>query len=141
MTRTSPNVSDDVLRRIADAIEEISRNDSLQRTKKQIERLTDLSHPTVARAFAQDLRDETSFALNVRFAGLNPVSKGLSPKQQELRQEKRDLEAARARIIELEAERDTHLQVLFAYFVRSAPEDPSPSVVPINRKVRGAASL
>lgn len=112
-------VSDDVLRRIADAIGESTSNNELRRTKKQIERIAQLSHPTVARAFAQDLREDTPFAINARFAELNPVNKGLSPKQLAERQEKQDL---RERILELETERDAHLQALYAYFVASAPK-------------------
>lgn len=136
MKSSNISVSDDVLRRIADAIDEIASNDELQRTKRQIENLAGLSHPTVARAFAQDLREETPFAINARLAALNPVSKGLSPKQQEERQEKTELESARNRIVELETERDAHLQALYAYFVSTSPDDPEPTVVPINRQVR-----
>lgn len=131
-------VSDDVLRRIADAISEIASNDELPRTKEQIEKLAQLSHPTVARAFAQDLREETPFAINARFAELNPVNKGLSPKQQVERREKQDLQAALDRITELETERDMHLQALYAYFVSVSADDPSSPVVPINRQVRKA---
>lgn len=138
MTRTSPSVSEDVLRRIADAIDEIAGNDELQRTKRQIEKLAGLSHPTVARAFAQDLREETAFAINARLAALNPVIKGLSPKQQAERPEKQDLQALLDRITELEAERDTHLQALYACFVSASADGPSSPVVPINRQVRKA---
>ncbi|WP_147037821.1 hypothetical protein [Microbacterium aerolatum] len=134
-------MSEDVLRRIADAIDEIASNDELQRTKRQIEKLASLSHPTVARAFAQDLREKTPFAINARFAALNPVNKGLSPKEQVARREKQDLEAARERIVELETQRDAHLQALYAYFVASSPKEPSPTVVPINRAVRKADGL
>jgi len=138
MKSSNISVSDDVLRRIADAIDEIASNDELRRTKRQIEKLAGLSHPTVARAFAQDLREETRFAINARFAELNPVNKGLSPKQQAAKREKQDIEAAQERIAELEFERDAHLQALYAYFVASAPAEPSPTVVPINRAVRKA---
>ncbi len=138
MRSNAITVSDDVLRRIADAISEIASNDELRRTKKQIEKITQLSHPTVARAFAQDLREETPFAINARFAELNPVNKGLSPKQQVERREKQDLDAARERILELETERDAHLQALYAYFVATSIDEPDPTVVPINRGVRKA---
>lgn len=141
MRSNAITVSDDVLRRIADAIDEIAGNDDLQRTKKQIEKLAKLSHPTVARAFAQDLREETPFAINARFAALNPVQKGLSPKQQALRKQKEDLEVARARILELERERDAHLQALYAYFLNAGHDDPDPAVVPINRKARHSEGL
>lgn len=138
MKSTNISVSDDVLRRIADAIDEIASNDELQRTKRQIEKLAGLSHPTVARAFAQDMREETSFAINARLAALNPVRKGLSPKQQQERQNQQDVESARERIRELETERDAHLQALYAYFLATSTDEPDPTVVPINRSVRKA---
>nr|WP_314841390.1 hypothetical protein [uncultured Microbacterium sp.] len=142
MKSNNMSVSEDVLRRISDAIDEIASNDELQRTKRQIEKLASLSHPTVARAFAQDLREETPFAINARLAALNPIARGLSPKQQVAKREKQDLEDARERIAELEAERDAHLQALYAYFISNteSPHDAT-KVVPINRKVRNGDGL
>lgn len=53
MTSEIP-VSDDTLRRIHGALDEIARDPSTRRTKREVERISGLSHDTVARAFRQD---------------------------------------------------------------------------------------
>ena len=48
-------VSEEVMERISDAIDALRRDESLARTKRELERLSGLSHATVARAFVQDV--------------------------------------------------------------------------------------
>lgn len=47
-------VSEAALHQVSEAIDSILHDPSLSRTKRQIEKISGLSHATVARAFVQD---------------------------------------------------------------------------------------
>ena len=73
MSAPSKIVSVSVMERISTAIDALKIDDTLPRTKRELERLSGLSHATVARAFIQDTReqhDQTSnpWRLTERFA-------------------------------------------------------------------------
>ena len=70
-------VSEEVMERISDAIDALRRDESLARTKRELERLSGLSHATVARAFVQDRSNQLNelasnkWRLSERFAAVS----------------------------------------------------------------------
>ncbi len=126
-------VSDDVFARISAAIDEMSGSATLKRTKREIEQLAALSHATVARAFAQDLLVPSKHAINERFNALLSETGGLSVAAVKERDKDKELKAAKDRNKQLIDERAMHLQVIYALWLATQPEEPAAPVVRIKR--------
>ncbi|MCT1365057.1 MULTISPECIES: hypothetical protein [unclassified Microbacterium] len=126
-------VSNDVFERILVAIEEMSGSSTLRRTKREIENIAALSHATVARAFAQDLREPTRYAINERFSALQGETGGLSVDGMKQRTTDDELEESRARVKALEDERAIHLQTIYALWLAVQPDESAAPVVRIKR--------
>lgn len=133
MNLTPAPVSVEVFERIVDAIQEISDSETLKRTKRQIENLSGLSHATVARAFAQDLREPNDYAITERFAALQSVLGTRSVAEDAERTKDEELEARRTRIKQLEDERAQHLQMIYALWLASQSNEPASPIVRIKR--------
>lgn len=63
-------VTSEVFVRIAQALDEMSHDDNAKRTKREVERRSNLSHDAVDRAFKQDMKDETQWGINHKFTAL-----------------------------------------------------------------------
>lgn len=98
-------VSAPVLEKITLALQQMRADPTMPRTKRQIERLTCLSHDTVARAFRQDAQQPNRhYPLNVQFqalldaegktSGVAASDRDAAGQVRELRAKVRDLEVA-----------------------------------------------
>ncbi|PCE13539.1 hypothetical protein AUC47_06905 [Microbacterium sp. SZ1] len=126
-------VSDDVFERVLAAIEVMAGSATLRRTKREIEKVAGLAHATVARAFAQDLREPTRYAINERFNALQGETGGLSAEGVEERNKDEQLEQGKERIKVLEGERAVHLQTIYALWLASQPDQSAAPIVRIKR--------
>lgn len=128
-----PRVTDDVMRRVADAITVISHNPETPRTKRAIEAASGLSHDAVARAFRQDRAEGSPFELNTRFERLVAEhGSRRAPTKQREHEAKDALREAKQRISELEDALSAHAQVIVAQQLElDALRDPERRVVPI----------
>lgn len=134
MTAPAKTVSDDVLERVSDALNALEVDPALRRTKREIERITGLSHATVARAFAQDAQAAATggvarWRLTERFARLTSETGRRSQQGAEESGHVQTIKEKNARIAELEAERDGYAQALYAYWLNA--HEPSGGAQPV----------
>lgn len=138
-------VSDDVFERISGALGSMAVQMSSPRTKREIERLSGLSHDTVARAFKQDQLEETRWKISARFLTVAKASTGgRSPDQQQLFEARQKIAELSHKNRDLEAALDTYAATLLAYHLSSSEilaSDRAPAnVTPMmgrNRRGRG----
>lgn len=129
-------VTSEVFRRIADAIDAIANDDSAKRTKREIENRSGLSHDAVHRAFMQDMEGKTEWQINVRFAALR---EGRDTRVSPRRGRQVDAEQAVVKVKEeLAAEKrqtDRFMMALFALHLESTEEHGGQTggVIPIGR--------
>jgi hypothetical protein len=128
-----PRVTDGVMQRVADAIGIISNDPETALTKREIERVSGLSHDAVARAFRQDRTDPSAFVLNARFEETVEKRRGRRTEANQLAHDAReDLRAARIRISQLEVEVASYAQVILAQQIEIQElRDPEGRVTPI----------
>ena len=132
MTGPSKIVSDEVLKKISDAVNAIEADASLPRTKEEIKRLTGLGHATVYRAFAQDAaaqaEQQSRWRIAERFQALTQSTGRRSQLQAVAADLTRDLKTKGTEVREAEAERDLYAQALYAYWVSSQKNGDTPQV-------------
>ena len=128
-----PRVTDGVMQRVADAIGIISNDPETALTKREIERVSGLSHDAVARAFRQDRTDPSAFVLNARFEETVEKRRGRRTEANQLAHDAReDLRVARIRISQLEVEVASYAQVILAQQIEIQElRDPEGRVTPI----------
>lgn len=133
-------VSEDVMSRVSDAIRVLSNDDSLPRTKRQLELISGLSHDAVARAFRQDFSEpDTTHQLNASFDDLvGPLgSRRRSPQEQERNKDKQEIVALKQQIKELNKQLDRYAMALFAqHLMREDDSKTSANTVPLRRRKR-----
>lgn len=110
-----PRVTDDVMQRVAAAIETISQDPATACTKRSIEHVSGLSHDAVARAFRQDRTEGSIHDLTSRFQQVVEHRRGRRTEaDQRAHDNREELRAAKDRISELEAELASYAQVILA---------------------------
>jgi hypothetical protein len=136
-------VSEDVFRRIAEALAEMASDDAAPRTKREIERRSSLSHDAVARAFRQDNAHEGRWGVSSRFADLVNASTGRRSPQQAIRSERdHKITELQQQVSELQRSLDRYAMSLFAVYLQDQKRDSDDSpeednVTPIGRNRRG----
>lgn len=130
-------VSDEVFRRIAEALEAIAADDKLPRTKRQVEQLADLGHDTVARAFRQDAEEDGAHGIARRFAELvEPLGGGRrSPARLKEVEDKQKVTELNQAVAELNKQLDRYAMTSYAYFLSAQQEkqgEPA-AAIPIGR--------
>jgi hypothetical protein len=135
MTRPPKRTGDDVLQRIAIALDTMADDPNAPRTKREVERRTGLSHDAVARAFRQDAEHATRWDLTTRFNALGArPARRTGPHIQELKDLQDRLKAQNKRIAELEAALDRHAMTVLALHLELAQlPDPGGNVVTLGR--------
>jgi hypothetical protein len=137
-------VSDDVLTRIAEAIQDIGADPTAPRTKREIERRTGLSHDAVARAFRQENEEDSRFKIPAAFRELVGESGRLSPARKEQLDDSQKAADLRQRLTESQTLLDRYAMALYAFHLISQQDQRTGSdevndAVPIGRNKRRSA--
>lgn len=138
----SKTVSEDVYRRILLAMSVIEQDTSLKRTKREIERLSGLSHDAVARAFRKDKQDEgRPWGLNDRYSTLTAGGASRrSVRDDEVRQLENEIAEKRRENRELRDTVDLYATALYAHYLQAQQQDtstrPANDPIPIGRNRR-----
>jgi hypothetical protein len=123
MSPVAKPVSDHVMQSISDAIDALTSDPTLPRTKRELERLSRLSHATVARAFVQDAAAAASgvsrYRLTERFDRLTAATGRKSPDAVESDAINRQLRTKNAEIADLKATVAAYAQALYAFYLTS----------------------
>lgn len=123
MSAPPKTVSNEVMDRISDALDALTKDTTLARTKREIERLTGFSHASVARAFVQDAAASPSrWRLNSRFSALVDETGQRSPDAARLAELAKESRTKGARITELEAALDAYAQALYVQHLKTKQE-------------------
>jgi len=113
---TRKRVTDEVMQRISDALDRVSDDSTARRTKRELERITGLSHDAVARAFRRDVDDNSHWNLTARLASLSDPQAGhRSPQEQHIHELGQKLSQKNAQIAELEASLDRYAVAVLAH--------------------------
>jgi hypothetical protein len=134
-------VSEEVMDRVSAAIRVLAKDDSLPRTKRQLELISGLSHDAVARAFRQDAAEpDTIHQINASFDDLvAPLGGGRrSPFEQERHNDKQEIVVLKQQIKELNKQLDRYAMALFAqHLMREEGSQTPTNTVPLRgRKMR-----
>lgn len=136
----SKKVSDHVFERVSLALDRLAADPTLRRTKRELERLSGLSHDAVARAFRQDAAERDSkWQITRRYQQLLDAEHGKrSPHEVAVREAEQRLREKQQHINELEVQLDRYAMALYAYWLDAGtnaegPAAESESVVPIGR--------
>lgn len=134
-------VTDEVMTRVAHALDALASDDAAPRTKRQLEMLSGLSHDAVARAFRQDANEvDSRFRLNEKMNRLTePLSSARrSPVAEEQYQDKQKIAELKHQVRELNHQLDRYAMSLFAHHIANTAASPaatsSSDVVPIGRR-------
>ncbi|WP_166870282.1 hypothetical protein [Salinibacterium sp. ZJ450] len=131
---THKRVSDQSMQAISDAIDAIARDDSLPRTKREIEKLTGLSHATVARAFLQDQAATVArWRLEARFTELTAHSGGRSPHAANVAELKSLLAQRNREITQLREQTARYQQMIYIQHVATQQKLGGVAPIGINR--------
>ena len=135
MTRPPKRVGDDVLQRIAIALDTMADDPNAPKTKREVERRTGLSHDAVARAFRLDAEQASRWNLTTRFNALGErPARRTDPQTQGIKDLEDKLKAKNRRISELEAALDRHaMAVLALHLELQQLPDPDSKVVALGR--------
>jgi len=135
MTRPPKHVGDDVLQRIAIALDTMADDPNAPKTKREVERRTGLSHDAVARAFRQDSDKGSRWNLTSRLNALGErPARRTNVHTQGIKELKDKLKAKNKRISELEASLDRHsMAVLALHLELQQLPDPEGKVVALGR--------
>lgn len=114
-------VSEAALQQVSDAIDSILNDPTLSRTKRQIEKISGLSHATVARAFVQDSSGlgPQGLSLTERFSTLASPTGGKSLERAEHLALEARLNERNEELKQLKATHACHVQALYAYYLSS----------------------
>ena len=139
MTRPPKRVGDDVLQRIAIALDTMAGDPDTPRTKREVERRSGLSHDAVARAFRQDAEHASRWELTRRFNALGErPPRRRDPHTQDIRELEEKVRAKNKRISELEAALDQHaMAVLALHLELQQLPHPEGNVVALGRTRHG----
>jgi hypothetical protein len=123
------------MQRISDAIDQLSTDSAARRTKRELERLTGLSHDAVARAFRRDTTENSHWNLNGRFAALTDPDAGRrSPHEQQIHELRLKLRDKNTKIAELEVTLDRYAMAVLAHHLELAEQSaPSGDVISLGR--------
>lgn len=118
------------------ALSEMAFDDEAPRTKREIERRTNLSHDAVARAFRQDAGEHNQWAITAKLQELRGgVDEGLSPSRQQEKASAVKIRELQEQVGELNRTLDAYAMTLFALQLQDHgmhPEDDSkpPTILP-----------
>lgn len=132
-------VTPDVFRRIAEAIEAMAIDDKAKRTKREIERRSGLSHDAVDRAFKQDMNAETEWYINRRFAELREGrDTRLSPARRRQVEAEQALADAKEQLMAEKRQNDRYMMALFVMHLDATEQDRNQQgdVIPMGRNRR-----
>ncbi len=129
-------VSDEVMRKICIALDEIHSDDSAPRTKREIEHRAGLSHDAVARAFRQDAAEDNEWNITQRL--LNLTDGGMSrrsPQQRHKHEVHEQLQDAKHRLRDSESLVQRYAAALYAHQLSDDTQGMSPNggAIPIGR--------
>jgi hypothetical protein len=132
-------VSDEVFQRIALALDTIARDEAARPTKREVERLTSLSHDTVARAFRIDAESPTTWRITERLQQLTTRSGGPSTRRSQLEQRLTEvgdqLDQSKAETRELRRVTENLANILLAQHLElAAARGEADNVVSIGRR-------
>ncbi|MFR9779018.1 hypothetical protein ACL02O_23560, partial [Micromonospora sp. MS34] len=124
--------------RIAEALDVIAADDARPRTKREIERITDLGHDTVARAFRQDAEEENTYRITEKFTALAQQlgSNRRSPAREKELAHEQELADLRREASDLNKQLDRYAMSLYAYYLAAQPQPDGASAtdpIPIGR--------
>ncbi|WP_157571428.1 hypothetical protein [Kocuria rosea] len=132
-------VTPEVFRRIADAIDAMAVDDAAKRTKREIERRSGLSHDAVDRAFKQDEEAETEWHITRRFHDLREGrGTGMSPDRRRKVETKQALADAKEKLKAEERQNERYMMALFAMHLNATEQDRAQEgdVIPMGRNRR-----
>jgi hypothetical protein len=113
---TRKRVTDEVMQRISAALDRMTNDHTARRTKRELERITGLSHDAVARAFRRDVEENSRWNLTGRLAALtDPQAGHRSPQEQHVHELRQTLIKKNAQITELEASLDRYAMAVLAH--------------------------
>jgi hypothetical protein len=116
-------VTDEVMQRLSDAIDQMNSNPAARRTKRELARIAGLGHDAVARAFRRDAADNSRWNLTTRFAALtDPEAGRRSPQEQQVHELRHKLRDKNAKIAELEAALDRYAMAVLAHHLELADQ-------------------
>lgn len=132
---TRKRVTDEVMQRISDALDRMNNDHTARRTKRELERITGLSHDAVARAFRRDVEDNSRWNLTGRLAALaDPQASHRSPQEQHTHQLRQALREKNAQIAQLQASLDRYaMAVLAQHLELNADTAPDRDVISLGR--------
>lgn len=112
---TRKRVTDEVMQRISDALDRMSTDNTARRTKRELERITGLSHDAVARAFRRDVDENSRWNLTGRLASLSDPQAGhRSPQEQHIHQLRQTLREKNTQIAQLQTSLDRYAMAVLA---------------------------
>jgi multidrug resistance efflux pump len=128
-------VTDEVMQRVSDAIDQMHTDPGARRTKRELERLTGLGHDAVARAFRRDTAEQSRWNLTARFAALtDPEAGRRSPQEQQVHELRLKLREKNTKIAELEATLDRYAMTVLAHHLELADQSaPGGDVISLGR--------
>jgi hypothetical protein len=107
--------SAEVFELIVRALSEMAFDDEAPRTKREIERRTNLSHDAVARAFRQDAGEHNQWGITVGLKELRgEIDEGLSPSRQQEKASAAKIQELQEKVGELNRTLDAYAMTLFA---------------------------
>jgi hypothetical protein len=137
MTPTPKPVSESVMERVSVAIDALQLDGTLPRTKRELERLSGLSHATIARAFHQDLTQPVSkWRITDRFATVTAATGGRSAQSVQKNRLLEQLMEKNARIRDLHQILDNYSQALYAMHAKASEDHSGVTHIGVNRNRR-----
>lgn len=141
MSPIGKQVSESVMERVSVAIDALKIDDTLPRTKRELERLSGLSHATVARAFVQDAAVSATpgvnrWRLTDRFATMTVETGGRTSLSIRTMALEHQLEEKNDAIRKLEQTVDQQAQALYAIYVRDLGREKGVTPIGVNRSRR-----
>ncbi|HEY2579460.1 MAG TPA: hypothetical protein VGI74_24385 [Streptosporangiaceae bacterium] len=115
MTRPPRHTSDDVMQRISAALNTMASDPQAPRTKREIERRTQLSHDTIARAFRQDTTMPSPWNLTARLTSLGErPARRTDPQTHQIRELQAKIKDKNKQIAQLQTTLDRHAMTVLA---------------------------
>ena len=142
MSAPSKTVSVNVMERISTAIDAMKNDDTLPRTKRELERLSGLSHATVARAFVQDTIEQVDHTVNPwrlteRFAAMTSETGRRTAQGMRNTNLEHQLKQKHETIRDLRQIVDRQAQALYAAWVQGIGKEAGVTEIGVNRKRSG----
>lgn len=122
---TRKRVTDEVMQRISDALDRMTNDHTARRTKRELERITGLSHDAVARAFRRDVDENSRWNLTGRLAALaDPQASRRSPQEQHMHELNQKLQQKSSQIADLETRLDCFAMAVLAHHLELTADRP-----------------